>query len=309
MIFLPLHTRRLVTQVYFGLKPGSRQKGINVDMSRPSSNLAEFREAFAKAKHIAVITGAGVSAESGVPTFRGAGGYWRKWQAQHLATPEAFARNPSRVWEFYHYRREVMLTKSPNPAHLAIAECESRLSKQGRKVVVITQNIDELHRKAGTRNLFEIHGSLFKTRCNTCGSVKENYKSPVCPALEGKGAPDPEVEDAAIPVADLPRCEETGCNGLLRPNVVWFGETLDSNLLGEVEKELEICDLCLVVGTSSVVYPAAMFAPQVAARGVPVAEFNMESTPATMGFTFHFQGPCGTTLPPALARHETELIS
>ncbi|XP_072267781.1 NAD-dependent protein deacylase sirtuin-5, mitochondrial [Pyxicephalus adspersus] len=309
MIFLPFHTRRLVTQVYFGLKPGSRKKGIVVDMARPSSNLADFREVFAKAKHIAVITGAGVSAESGVPTFRGAGGYWRKWQAQHLATPEAFARNPSRVWEFYHYRREVMLTKSPNPAHLAIAECESRLSKQGRKVVVITQNIDELHRKAGTRNLHEIHGSLFKTRCNTCGSVKENYKSPICPALLGKGAPEPDAADAAIPVEDLPRCEENGCRGLLRPNVVWFGETLDSTLLAEVEKELEICDLCLVVGTSSVVYPAAMFAPQVAARGVPVAEFNMESTPATMGFTFHFQGPCGTTLPPALVRHETELIS
>lgn len=308
MIFLPFHTRRLVTQVYFGLKPG-RQKGIAVDMARPSSNLAEFREVFAKAKHIAVITGAGVSAESGVPTFRGSGGFWRKWQAQHLATPEAFARNPSRVWEFYHYRREVVLTKSPNPAHLAIAECESRLSKQGRKVVVITQNIDELHRKAGTRNLFEIHGSLFRTRCNTCGSLKESYKSPICPALEGKGAPEPEATDAAIPVDDLPRCEENDCRGLLRPNVVWFGETLDSTLLGEVEKELETCDLCLVVGTSSVVYPAAVFAPQVAARGVPVAEFNMESTPATTGFTFHFQGPCGTTLPPALARHETELIS
>ncbi|KAM9307844.1 NAD-dependent protein deacylase sirtuin-5, mitochondrial [Gastrophryne carolinensis] len=309
MTFLPFHTRRLVTQAYFGLKPSSRKKGVAVDMARPSSNLAEFRDTFAKAKHIAVITGAGVSAESGVPTFRGAGGYWRKWQAQHLATPEAFARNPSRVWEFYHYRREVMLTKTPNPAHLAIAECEARLSKQGRKMVVITQNIDELHRKAGTRNLFEIHGSLFKTRCNTCGSVKANYKSPICPALEGKGAPDPDATDAAIPVENLPRCEEKGCSGLLRPDVVWFGETLNSNLLEEVEKELEICDLCLVVGTSSVVYPAAMFAPQVAARGVPVAEFNMESTPATMGFMFHFQGPCGTTLPPALARHETELIS
>ncbi|XP_040209676.1 NAD-dependent protein deacylase sirtuin-5, mitochondrial [Rana temporaria] len=308
MILLQFHTRRLVTQVYFGLKPG-RQKGIVVDMARPSSNLAEFREVFAKAKHIAVITGAGVSAESGVPTFRGSGGFWRKWQAQHLATPEAFARNPSRVWEFYHYRREVMLTKSPNPAHLAIAECESRLSKQGRKVVVITQNVDELHRRAGTRNLFEIHGSIFKTRCNTCGSLKENYKSPICPALEGKGAPEPEVPDAAIPADDLPRCEEVDCRGLLRPNSVWFGETLDSTLLAEVEKELETCDLCLVVGTSSVVYPAAMFAPQVAARGVPVAEFNMESTPATLGFTFHFQGPCGTTLPPAIARHKTELIS
>uniref|UniRef100_A0A8C5PXU9 NAD-dependent protein deacylase sirtuin-5, mitochondrial n=1 Tax=Leptobrachium leishanense TaxID=445787 RepID=A0A8C5PXU9_9ANUR len=293
MTFLPLHTRRFASQVYCVLVPRSHKKGVPVEMTRPSSNLADFRDVFSKAKRIAVITGAGVSAESGVPTFRGAGGYWRKWQAQHLATPEAFARNPSRVWEFYHYRREVMLTKSPNPAHLAIAECEARLSKQGRKVVVITQNIDELHRKAGTRNLYEIHGSLFKTRCNTCGSVGENYKSPVCPALAGKG------KSRFI----------INCNGLLRPNVVWFGETLDSNVLGEVEKELDICDLCLVVGTSSVVYPAAMFAPQVAARGVPVAEFNMESTPATTSFTFHFQGPCGTTLPPAIARHETELIS
>ncbi|POI24945.1 hypothetical protein CIB84_011304, partial [Bambusicola thoracicus] len=119
--------------------------------------MADFREVFAKAKHIAIITGAGVSAESGVPTFRGAGGFWRKWQAQELATPGAFARNPSRVWEFYHYRREVMLSKHPNAAHIAIAECEKRLRKQGRSVVVITQNIDELHRKAGTKHLLEIH--------------------------------------------------------------------------------------------------------------------------------------------------------
>ncbi|XP_048364396.1 NAD-dependent protein deacylase sirtuin-5, mitochondrial isoform X2 [Sphaerodactylus townsendi] len=301
-------TRRLVSQVYCGLKPtSSKKQRICFDMARPSSNMADFREAFAKAKHIAIITGAGVSAESGVPTFRGAGGYWRKWQAQELATPEAFARNPSRVWEFYHYRRELMLSKHPNPAHISIAECEARLSKQGRSVVVITQNIDELHRKAGTKHLLEIHGSLFKTRCTSCGNVTENYKSPICPALAGKGAPDPEVKDAGIPVEDLPRCEN--CNGLLRPHVVWFGETLDSDILTAVEKELETCDLCLVVGTSSIVYPAAMFAPQVSARGVPVAEFNMESTPATDQFSFHFAGPCGTTLPPALARHETEIIS
>ncbi|KAJ6664479.1 hypothetical protein lerEdw1_007136 [Lerista edwardsae] len=270
-------------------------------------DMADFREAFAKAKHIAIITGAGVSAESGVPTFRGAGGYWRKWQAQELATPEAFARNSSRVWEFYHYRRELMMSKHPNPAHIAIAECEARLSKQGRSVVVITQNIDELHRKAGTKHLLEIHGSLFKTRCTSCGHVRSNHKSPICPALAGKGAPDSDAEDARIPVEHLPRCED--CSGLLRPHVVWFGETLDSDILTEVEKELEICDLCLVVGTSSIVYPAAMFAPQVSARGVPVAEFNMQSTPATDRFRFHFPGPCGTTLPPALARHETEIIS
>ncbi|XP_060934100.1 NAD-dependent protein deacylase sirtuin-5, mitochondrial-like [Limanda limanda] len=119
-------------------------------------------------------------------------------------------------------------------------------------------------------------------------------------------APDPETHDAQIPVLQLPRCEQTGCHGLLRPAVVWFGETLDSDVLTRAEKVLDSCDLCLVVGTSSIVYPAAMFAPQVAARGVPVAEFNMEDTPATMRFKFHFHGPCGSTLPAALARHEME---
>ncbi|XP_034558988.1 NAD-dependent protein deacylase sirtuin-5A, mitochondrial-like [Notolabrus celidotus] len=278
----------------------------SLTMARPSSDLAAFREIFSKAQNIAIITGAGVSAESGVPTFRGAGGYWRKWEAQKLATPEAFSRNPSRVWEFYHYRREVMLTKNPNPAHLAIAECEERLSKQGRTVTVVTQNIDELHRKAGSKNILEIHGSLFRTRCMSCGHEAANYTSPICAALEGKGAPDPKTDDANIPVQNLPRCEQRGCKGLLRPAVVWFGETLDSDILTRAEQVLDSCDLCLVVGTSSVVYPAAMFAPQVAARGVPVAEFNMEDTPATMRFKFHFHGPCGTTLPPAMARHEEE---
>ncbi|XP_063843209.1 NAD-dependent protein deacylase sirtuin-5, mitochondrial-like isoform X2 [Scylla paramamosain] len=243
--------------------------------------------------------GAGVSAESGVPTFRGDGGLWRTWRAQDLASPSAFARDPSLVWEFYHYRRELMATKHPNPAHLAIAEAEQRLTAEGRRLVVITQNIDELHKKAGSKEVLELHGSLFRTECTKCQEIRPNTDSPICASLAGKGAPDPNAVNARIPESELPRCQK--CSGLLRPNVVWFGEGLDNNVLQKAGDELDTCDLCLVVGTSSVVYPAAMFAPQVAARGVPVAEFNVETTPATLSFGFHFEGPCGSTLPAALA--------
>ncbi|AWP04007.1 putative NAD-dependent protein deacylase sirtuin-5 mitochondrial-like [Scophthalmus maximus] len=283
-------------------------KGLLKDTVRPNSDMSEFRKVFSKAKNIVIVTGAGVSAESGVPTFRREHEKWRKWQSQDLATPEAFSRTPSRVWEFYHYRRELTLNKKPNAAHLAIAECEARLRKQGRSVVVITQCTDDLHRQAGSKHILKIHGSLMETRCVTCGHVTVNKRSPICAALKDKGAPDPDIADAQIPVDKLPRCGESDCRGLLRPNVVFFGETLDSHILTKVEKEMEICDLCLVVGTSSIVYPAAMFGPRVASRDVAVAEFNMQTTPKTEYFTYHFQGPCGTTLPPALAPHESELI-
>ncbi|XP_076000909.1 NAD-dependent protein deacylase sirtuin-5, mitochondrial-like [Genypterus blacodes] len=283
-------------------------RGPVTDAARPSSDMSEFREVFSHAKHIAIITGAGVSAESGVPTFRGANEMWRQWKSQDLASPEAFSRFPSRVWEFYHYRRELAFRKKPNAAHLAVAECEARLRKQGRSVVVITQCIDDLHRQAGSKHVLKIHGSLMETRCLSCGHVTANHRSPISPALKGKGAPGPNIAEAHIPVDKLPRCDESDCSGLLRPNVVFFGETLDSHILTKVEKELDTCDLCLVVGTSSIVYPAAMFGPQVASRGIPVAEFNLHATPKTEYFTHHFPGQCGTTLPPALAPHESEVM-
>lgn len=264
----------------------------------PSSDLASFRSHLKKSKRVAILTGAGVSSESGVPTFRGEGGLWRTYESTRLATPEAFKRDPSLVWEFYHYRRELVLTKEPNPAHKAIAELEERLSKSGGRVVVVTQNVDELHRRSGTNNLIELHGSLYRTRCTKCHKTEENHDSPICEALRGKGAPDPGAPPAKIPVEDLPRCGS--CGGLLRPAIVWFGENLEPEVLQKAEQELDECDLCLVIGTSSVVYPAAMFAPQVAARGIVVAEFNVESTSATNKFGFYFEGPCGVTLPKAL---------
>nr|CAD7193968.1 unnamed protein product [Timema douglasi] len=186
-------------------------------------------------------------------------------------------------------------------AHEALAECESRLKREGKNFLLITQNIDGLHLKAGSQEVLELHGSLFKTRCLKCGRVAENRDSPICHALKEKGAPEPEVKDSCVSVEDLPHCSETNCHGLLRPHVVWFGEGLDQKILIKAGKALENCDLCLVIGTSSVIYPAAMFAPQVAARGIPVAEFNIEATPATYDFKFHFEGPCGSTVPEALS--------
>lgn len=135
--------------------------------NRPSSDFTEFKRHFNKAKHIVVLTGAGISAESGVPTFRGAGGLWRKYESTRLATPEAFAANPSLVWEFYHYRRELVLTKSPNAAHFALAKAEDQLKSEGRQLVVITQNVDGLHIRAGSKNVIELHGNLYKV-CRIC---------------------------------------------------------------------------------------------------------------------------------------------
>lgn len=260
--------------------------------------LSEFKKVLNESKNIAVLTGAGVSAESGIGTFRGPTGIWRTHNAIDLATPEAFASSPSLVWEFYQWRRSVAFDAKPNNAHIALAKFEEKCNNENRTFTLLTQNVDGLHIKAGSKNVLEIHGSLRKVICTKCKSVDVNLDQPICEALRGRGNPN-EESTSVIPISELPKCGK--CGSLIRPYVVWFGENLDKNILAKCREAVESCDIFLVVGTSSVVYPAASFAPSVADRGKPVAEFNIEDSPASSRFQFYFPGQCGTTLPVALS--------
>ncbi|KAF7491768.1 NAD-dependent protein deacylase sirtuin-5 [Sarcoptes scabiei] len=270
------------------------------------SNMEDFHNVFNRSSKIVVLTGAGISAESGIPTFRGEGGFWRKYKSEELATPEAFAKDPGLVWQFYEYRRQLVQSKEPNLAHKALTLLESKFLRDcpQRQVIVVTQNVDELHRRAGMKRVLELHGSLFKTRCTQCKTVKINYKNPIVPALDKIQLDEP---DRSIDPNDLPRCDK--CSGLLRPHVVWFGEQLDSFVLKQAEGLMSVTDLLLVVGTSSIVYPAASLVPQAANRGVVVAEFNLEQTAASDYAKFFFKGPCAQTLPKALQVGDEAIIS
>lgn len=222
------------------------------------------------ARSVVVLTGAGISAESGVPTFRGAGGLWRTRRPEDLATPEAFDADPRLVWEWYDWRRGLIADARPNPGHAALVEIERRT----RSFTLVTQNVDGLHALAGSRQVVEIHGSLWRTRCLPCGAVRENRARTLAP----------------LP----PRCD---CGGLLRPDVVWFGESLPERLLARAFAALEACDLLLVVGTSGLVQPAASFADWTLERGVPVVEINLDPTPLSDRATIALQGRAGELLP------------
>ncbi|KAL1514261.1 hypothetical protein ABEB36_003547 [Hypothenemus hampei] len=275
------------------------QLAINKMNSVKFNDYSAFKDILNKSKNIIVLTGAGVSAESGIPIFRGSGGLWRKYKATSLATPEAFHANPGLVWEFYHYRRTVAFAASPNKAHLALARYEAECKKLGKQFTIITQNVDGLHHKAGAENVIELHGSLRKVRCTSCKKVEVNLDNPICEILKNRG--DPSADEKNLPPIakdELPKCKE--CGKLLRPHIVWFGENLEGHVLSQAQNLVESCDLCLIVGTSSIVYPAAAFGQIVAERGQPVAEFNLNEEPAQDMFNFHFSGPCGTTLPIAL---------
>jgi NAD-dependent deacetylase len=238
------------------------------------STLGLIQSKLGAARAITVLTGAGISADSGVPTFRGADGLWRNFRAEDLATPEAFARDPRLVWEWYNWRRELIATKRPNPAHLTVAEMERRYET----FWLITQNVDGLHRDAGSRRLSEIHGNIWMVRCTRCGIVAENRE---------------------VPISILPTCDS--CAGILRPHIVWFGEALAEEDLRRSYEALQACDVCLIVGTSGIVYPAAGFASVAKQAGAFVAEINLDPTPHSELVDASLQGRAKDILPLLLA--------
>ncbi len=219
-----------------------------------TDGLNEVRARLSAAQRITVLTGAGVSAASGVPTFRGAGGLWRNRQAQQLATPEAFQHDPVLVWEWYAWRRQVISGCAPNAAHRAIARWSERAG-----FTLVTQNVDGLHERAGTRNVIRYHGSIWTLKCaGQCGA--------------------PDWDDLSVPLDPLPpRCPQ--CGALARPGVVWFGEAIPPSAL-RAAQAATACDVFLSVGTSSVVYPAAGLVAAAKARGAFTVEINPETTGA-----------------------------
>jgi NAD-dependent deacetylase len=222
------------------------------------------------ARRVVVLTGAGISAESGVPTFRGAGGLWRQYRAEDLATPEAFARDPRLVWEWYAWRRETIAPLRPNAAHAALASLEKRTPQ----FLLATQNVDGLHAEAGSVRIVELHGSIWRLQCTSCGHGRD---------------------DRRVPLPDIPpRCD---CGGLLRPGVVWFGEALPEEAVVASFEAARSADVVLVVGTSSLVYPAAAL-PQVArAAGAFVVEINPEPTPLTPLADLSLRGTAAALVP------------
>ena len=217
-----------------------------------------------------MLTGAGISAESGVPTFRGQGGLWKQFRAEDLATPEAFARNPRLVWEWYDSRRAALAQVEPNAGHRALAELEARKPR----FTLVTQNVDGLHDRAGSRNVAKLHGDIWVVRCVACGSESRNEQVPL----------------AEIP----PHCR---CGGLLRPGVVWFGEALPSDEWSRAEGASRRAQVFLVIGTSAGVYPASGLAEIARADGGRIAVINAEPTPLDSLADWVVGGKAGEALP------------
>jgi NAD-dependent deacetylase len=222
---------------------------------------------------VLVLTGAGISAESGIPTFRGKDGYWRNLDPAKLATPEAFARDPKLVWEWYRERRQRIRNAQPNAAHEAIA----KLAQHADEFLLVTQNVDDLHARAGfpREKMVQIHGDIFITRCSQCHFSRSDYEHEI----------------------DLPKCLE--CNALMRPGVVWFGEQLASSEIGRVENYLDRgpCDFVIVAGTTALFGYIVDWALRARAPNGELVEVNPDETPLSRFATQRLREPAAVALP------------
>jgi len=225
--------------------------------------------ALRNAESIVFFTGAGISSESGIATFRGKEGLWNKFKPEELANFDAFIRNPALVWEWYNYRRKIVHEAKPNPAHLTIAEMQNHF----KDVTVVTQNVDNLHRRAGSKKIFELHGNIERNFCINCKKFHN------------------EELDFSVGV---PKCE---CGGLIRPDVVWFGEYLPEDQFLGGEKAAINSDIFFVVGTSAVVYPAAGLVYTAKASSATIVEINIEETEISASVNYSYFGKAGEILP------------
>ncbi len=245
---------------------GGKIPAGTTDLSIPEGLVRALRQA----RRVAVLTGAGVSAESDVPTFRDPPGLWASFKPEELATPEAFRSHPRRVWEWYAWRRERIHAVQPNPGHFALAEMERRVLE----FTLVTQNVDGLHQRAGSKRVIELHGNITRTRCFAEHVIIEKWE-----------------ETGQVP----PFCPR--CGAWLRPDVVWFGEMLSPEAIHEAELASERCDVFLCVGTSAVVYPAAGLPFCARRAGAIVAEVNPNETALTEEAAYSLRGPSGRILP------------
>lgn len=244
-------------------------------MTDPVLFSAELIERLRDAKRVVALTGAGISAESGVPTFRDAlTGLWAKFDPRELATPSAFERNPKLVWDWYAARREQVAKVAPNAGHYALAEMEKRVPH----LIVATQNVDGLHARAGSRNVVELHGNIARVKCSREHRILERWSQ----------------FDDSLP----PRCE---CGAFLRPDVVWFEEMLPEDALRKAEDEAHRCDVLLVVGTSGEVYPAAVLPHYAKGNGARIVEINPYQTDLSALADDRLRAPSGVALPALIA--------
>ncbi len=226
-------------------------------------------DALKESESIVFFTGAGISSESGIATFRGKEGLWNKFRPEELASFDAFIKNPELVWEWYNYRKKIVHDAKPNPAHLTIAEMQNHF----KDVTVVTQNVDNLHRRAGSKKIYELHGNIERNFCIDC----KKFHNEELDFTTG-----------------VPKCE---CGGLIRPDVVWFGEYLPEDQFLGGEKAAIKSDIFFVIGTSAIVYPAAGLVYTAKASGAIIVEINIEETPLTSSAQYSFFSKAGEILP------------